>query len=122
MCCFSVPTPVGLLARLFARGRRAVTVSGTRIFARVDRAASTQWLAYAMAVDTPGDVAMVLPLPVARVADDALAFVDLSKAPELFDRLDDLFPSFELGEDVARAPRAKAMLARPQLVVHKVGS
>jgi hypothetical protein len=75
-----------------------------------------------MALQTAADVAMVLPLPVARVAEDALSFVDLSGCPKLFDQLDDLFPSREAFsfDDAVRS--AGAPQPKSKLVVHEVGS
>lgn len=118
MCCFSQPTPTGW-RRWLGGGREPVRVSSTRLFARRDGGA--QYLAYQMALDAPGDVAMVLPLPVARVADDALAFVDLSRAPQLFDQLARLFPN--MAPQVTTAARSLRKSApAPRLVVHEVGS
>jgi hypothetical protein len=77
MCCFTGPVR---------------SVHATRIFARhvgEDR----QFLAYEMAVDAPVAVAMALPVPTpAEAAPDAVRFVDLSQLPDLFDKLDALFP------------------------------
>ena len=98
---------------------RVAHVAATKIFARALR--GVQWLAYAMAVEATSDVAMVLPLPVARVADDALAFVDLSRCPKLFDQLDALWPqpqAFELSRSLGPAHGAMPQ----KLVVHDVGS
>jgi hypothetical protein len=118
MCCFSPLSPPGLLQRLFGHAR-AIKVSATRMFARLDGAA--QFLVYAMALDVPADVAMVLPLPAARAADDALSFIDLSECPALFDQLETLFPNPEAAEMyLAAVPQSRQ---RPQtLVVHQVGS
>ncbi len=52
-------------------------MSGTKLFARMD--GTTQLLICSLAVDSPGDVAMVLPLPVAHAGDDALSFIELEK-------------------------------------------
>jgi hypothetical protein len=126
MCCFSVPPvarPVGWLARLFAPRPPKLHVSGTRIFARVEPNARTQWLAYSMALATSSDVAMMLPLPVARVADDALSFVDLSGYENLFDDLATLFLPPAPVPSAARSQGApKSRAPRPKLVVHEVGS
>jgi hypothetical protein len=64
-------------------------VAGTRIFARCDGDR-----AYQMELASAGDVAMVLPLPVAPGAGDgAVAFIDLSGYPQFFEELDGLFMS-----------------------------
>jgi hypothetical protein len=118
MCCFSVATPVGLIARLF---RPKVHVSRTTIFARA-LGDGRQALAYGMDLRTRTEVAMVLPLPVAPGSgEDAVRFVDLSKWPRMFDELRTLF-EFEqtLGAKKGgfRLPASQA----PKLVVHDIGS
>ncbi|MBZ0235908.1 MAG: hypothetical protein K8M05_26510, partial [Deltaproteobacteria bacterium] len=101
MCCFS---------------GRVAHVGGTNIFAR--RVGARQALVYAMNVELDDAVAMVLPLPVARAAEDALAFVDLSGYATFFRDLAAAFPQ----------PQAKASFglaasrgAGPTLKVHDVG-
>ena len=117
MCCFSVATPVGWLARLF---ERPVHVSATNIFARM-AAPGVQALAYSMNLTTRQPVAMVLPLPVLPGSgEDAVRFVDLSAHPQMFVQLAQLF---EIAQPLARKggfqlPSRQA----PTLVVHKVGS
>lgn len=115
MCCFSVATPVGFIARLFAR---PVRVSRTRILARsVD--AGRQRLAYGMDLDTQQELAMVLPLPVVpRSGDDAVRFIDLSETPRMFDELDALF-DFAPSRAKGGLPRLQS---RKTLVVHEVGA
>lgn len=117
MCCFTVATPLGVLARLF---QRPVHVSATNIFARM-LAPGVQSVAYSMNLATKHPVAMVLPLPVAPGAgEDAVAFVDLSAEPRMFDHLHGLF---EFAQPAARKGGvAFPRLARQTLVVHKVGS
>lgn len=116
MCCFSVATPLGLFARLF---QRPVRVSGTNIFARM-LAPGVQGVAYSMNLATRAPVAMVLPLPVAPGAgEDAVAFVDLSAEPGMFDQLRGLF---EFAQPAARKGGvAFPRLPRKTLVVHRVG-
>lgn len=66
------------------------------------------------------DVAMILPLPIeVGSGDDAVAFLDLSGAAALFDRLDVLFDLDQLA-----SPKGGFRFApqRRQLVVHEVGS
>lgn len=113
MCIMSVAEQRGLLEKL--RRRRALSVSSTRLFAR--REGDEQFLVYQMAIDAPAELAMVLPLPVSKVAEDAIEFLDLSAIPDLFDRLLACFerPAMrgELGESLALSAK---------LVVHKVGS
>jgi hypothetical protein len=101
MCCFS---------------GRVAHVGGTNIFAR--RMGARQALVYSMNVELDDAVAMVLPLPVARAAEDALAFVDLSEYPTLFRDLAAAFPEPEgqmFGLAAARGGPA------PKLRVHDVG-
>jgi hypothetical protein len=77
MCCFSGDVKA---------------VAGTQIFARRAEP-GRQYLVYAMQYDAPGDLAMILPLPVpSRPAEDAVQFIDLSDYPEFFDDLANGFP------------------------------
>lgn len=116
MCCFSVATPVGLLARLFAR---PIHVSRTSIFARMI-APGVQALAYGMDLASAREVAMVLPLPVVPGSgEDALRFVDLQAHPRMFDELRALF---DLEAPLARSKGGLAVSRAPRLVVHEVGS
>ncbi|MEZ4240699.1 MAG: hypothetical protein R3F59_32010 [Myxococcota bacterium] len=74
----------------------AAEVTRTNIFAR-DRGDGWQDLAYAMRLDAPTDVAMVLPLPTdPRAGAAAVRFHDLSDSPDLFDRLEDCFEVTQL--------------------------
>ena len=67
------------------------TVSGTRIFGRVE--GDEQYVVYQMAFGATDDVAMVLPLPVAPGSGEAaVRFVDLSTFPKFFDALEMMFP------------------------------
>ena len=93
------------------------TISHTCIFAR-EAGAERQYLAYAMKMKTAVDVAMVLPLPIARNAgENALTFIDLSGYPLLFN---DLFNAMGfMGFGAAPTPRGGAS---KDLVVHEVGS
>jgi hypothetical protein len=114
MCIMSAEARRGWLQRK----QKEIEVSQTKLFARVDN--GVQYLVYEMAIATSSDVAMVLPLPVAHVADDAVEFLDFSRAKGVFGELAKLFPiedflalSFDLRS--MDAPRSK-------LVVHTVGS
>ncbi len=92
--------------------QRIEYVSGTRIFARLD--GGRQALVYEMRMASPGEVAMILPLPVAAGAGAAaLDFIDLSAYPRFFD---DMARCFELK---TRGPRAAG--AEP-LAVQRVGA
>lgn len=96
-------------------------VSNTRIFARMV-APARQGLVYAMNVDTPTEVAMVLPLPVVvGSAEDAVKFIDLSKFPHFFTSLDKGFPASAGGDPFANSPTRSAPKSVP-LKVHQVGS
>jgi hypothetical protein len=71
MCCFSRPI---------------AAVSSTSIFARFD--GDRQLLAYQMRLSSPEEVAMILPLPTASGhGEKAVEFIDLSRAPRLFESL-----------------------------------
>lgn len=75
MCCFSRPV------------RR---VSETRIFCRNEGA--EQLVVYEMSLEADEELAMVLPIPVARDAgEDAVRFVDLSAVPTFFAQLEVMF-------------------------------
>lgn len=92
-------------------------VSNTRIFARMV-APALQGLVYAMNVDTPTEVAMVLPLPVlVGSAEDAVKFIDLSKFPHFFASLDRGFDR-ELTRSASFGPPPQSA----PLKVHQVGS
>jgi hypothetical protein len=99
------------------KGRRAeISVSSTRLFARLD--GGEQYLAYQMAIDAPAELVMVLPLPVAKIAEDAIEFIDLSAIPKLFDRLNACFePPPTLGRS-----RSVAHVVPQSLKVHRIGS
>jgi hypothetical protein len=96
---------------------RALSVKSTRLFARRQR--DEQYLVYQMAIDAPVEVAMILPLPVSVVADDAIEFLDLSALPQFFDRLHTCFDEPVSRGGFRGAPQA---LSAPKLVVHNVGS
>lgn len=116
MCCFSVATPVGWLARLLSP---RVRVSSTNLFARM-LAPGEQALVYSMSVSLPTTAAMILPLPVAfERGDDAVAFVDLTSHSTLFSDLAELFtppPSRSKGGSPFQRARQQT------LAVHKVGA
>lgn len=101
MCCFS-----GRVAR----------VGGTNIFAR--RVGARQALVYSMNVELDDAVAMVLPLPVARAAEDVLAFVDLSRYSSFFRDLAEAFPRPQTMKSFGLAA---ARGGGPTLRVHDVG-
>lgn len=63
-------------------------VSSTRIFAR-EAGGGRQFLVYGMRYEAASDLAMVLPLPVARGSgEDAVQFIDLSGYPSFFEDLE----------------------------------
>ena len=118
MCCFSITTPVGWFARLFAV---PVRVSATNIFARMV-ADGRQALAYGMNLSARAPIALVLPLPVAPGSgEDAVRFVDLAAEPRMFAELRELF---EPPRMAARKTGGLALpsVSRPRLIVHAVGS
>lgn len=96
---------------------RVRAVGGTRIFAR-PLADGRQVLAYAMNVAQDQELAMILPLPTpVDGGEDAVEFIDLSTAPELFTLLDGLFP-----EEVSFGLAARQFQGGPTLRVHQVGA
>ena len=117
MCCFTVVTPLGFVARLFAP---KVHVSQTNIFARMV-ARGRQVLAYGMNLSTRDEIAMVLPLPVPPGSgEDAVRFVDLSAHAHMFSELRHLF---QLDLLAARKGGPRLSLPRAKtLVVHEIGS
>jgi hypothetical protein len=77
MCCFTRPVK---------------QVADTNIFAR-DSADGRQYLVYSMALAADEDLAMVLPLPVAkRSGEDAVRFINLEGYSRFFDDLRAGFP------------------------------
>jgi len=103
MCCFS---------------RNVSFVRNTRIFAR-PLGGGRQAVAYQMKLGAPEDLAMILPLPVAReAAEKPLEFVNLEKYPKFFDDLAKGFP----------VPRTRSKSLGPptdslqKIEVEKVGS
>lgn len=100
MCCFS---------------SRVERVSGTRIFARAE--GQRQLVVYEMSLLAQGELAMVLPIPVALGAgEDAVEMVDLSAAPHFFRQLDMAFETeLSLAAPSRLAPQPAA------LKVHQVG-
>lgn len=77
MCCFS---------------GKITNVRSTKIFARV-MPGKRQALVYSMHLDTPADVAMILPIPVAPgTGEDAVKFHALDGYPQFFTHLESLFP------------------------------
>src|SRR5262245_2201642 len=101
MCCFSLPVR---------------NVSSTRIFTRV--AGERQFLVYEMRLDSPVDVAMVLPIPVAASADKALRFISLVDYPGFFHDLTRCFPTRSHSGPLL----GFAAAGRPVLKVERVGS
>ncbi len=90
------------------------SVASTHILARRDGA--RQWLAYAMEFSSAADVAMVLPIPVAADSgEDAIEFVNLETIPDLFKRIDVLWPLLR-----SRGPVEKAAVL--SLKIHDVGA
>lgn len=99
------------------------SVTETRIFARwlPGSRPARQLIAYQMQYITKSEVAMVLPIPVVpHSAEDAVKFFDLEKEPDLFKRLNELWPYPE-GKAIVSAPAAYGGPSRELLVI-KVGS
>lgn len=102
MCCFS-----GSIDK----------VSKTRIFARTQ--GSKQLLVYAMDLDTPEDLAMILPIPVAE-GTQKIDFLDLSKQNDFFEKVEALFPK-NVMKGMTRGLSFGAD-SKDLLEVHKVGA
>lgn len=103
MCCFSGPVH---------------DVTKTRIFARLIEP-KRQALAYQMSLDTPADVAMILPIPVIPGSGEkAVQFIDLSGYEYFFSDLAKGFPTRSDSKWDYAAPLAAA----GSLQVHSVGS
>src|SRR5579872_953775 len=105
MCCFS---------------RKVESVSGTNIFAR-GTAKGHQVLVYSMTLSAPEDLAMILPLPVPKVAkEDAVRFINLEKYPTFFA---DMARPFTPPPSRGGGGHTKGgTLSRPALKVVAVGS
>jgi hypothetical protein len=105
MCCFSRPVK---------------EVSGTSIFARSSEK-GRQFIVYSMTIEAGEDLAMILPLPVAKNAgDDAVKFVDLKAYPDFFRDMRKGFPiPPAAGRSLDRLPAVAA--EKPKLKVHEVG-
>lgn len=102
MCCFS---------------RSVAFVRNTRVFAR-PLGGGRQAVAYQMSLGAPEDLAMILPLPVAReAADKPLEFVNLEGYPQFFDDLAEGFPP-----PAASRSFGPPDIAPQKLAVEKVGS
>ena len=103
MCCFS---------------GKVTSVTETKIFGRFvtkDR----QALAYQMRLDTPADVAMILPIPVVLPAKEgAVKFIDLSGYESFFKDLENGFPT----KRKAWAYDSESPPAAGALEVYSVGS
>jgi hypothetical protein len=105
MCCFS---------------GNVTFVRGTRIFARITEV-GRQAIVYQMEFGAKQDLAMILPLPVAKGADEkAVKFIDLSGYKDFFQDLRSGFP-FPKAEGGLRS-NSLAMSAPALLEVKQVGA
>lgn len=99
MCCFTRPVELVERTRIYARaqGERELVVYEARLAA-------------------VGDLAMVLPLPVAEGAgQDAVSFVDLRSSPAFFRALEYAFRTEELSAQASRQPPTKGLLPVQQV-------
>ena len=93
----------------------------TRIFGRFVTK-ERQVLAYQMSLDTPADVAMILPIPVVQPAkEDAVKFIDLSGYQDFFSDLEKGFPTRSYSKGGV-SPGSLPDTDRKPLKVHAVGS
>lgn len=94
-------------------------VSGTSIYAR--GIGHEQILVYSLSLAASTELAMILPLPIAKGGgEDAVRFIDLSPYPRFFSDLRNAFP-MELSASFA-IPSAAPAFAPQALKVHDVGS
>lgn len=95
-----------------AEDQEAIRVATTNIFARI--CDGRQLLVYSLHLDSPREVAMILPVPMAVGAgEDSFRFVDLSRRRRFFEVLEHCFPQpVPLGAKPASAT----------LTMHRVGS
>ncbi len=103
MCCFS---------------GKIQSVSDTRIFARMGERGN-QFIAYAMSLSTRQDVAMLLPIPVAK--GSSVKFISLEKYKNFFD---DLASGYPVSRSALSGSKTKSARSAPQtmLEVESVGS
>ena len=110
MCCFTGPVSSVADTRIFARW-----LPGTR--------PARQLLAYQMRYLAKREVAMILPLPVvAGSPEDAVTFLNLEKEPDLFEKMEKLWPVPERRGAKSPSPLAAEGYSRRPLMVIKVGS
>ena len=110
MCCFSGPVS---------------SVTDTRIFGRwlPETRPTRQLLAYQMRYSTKKEVAMILPIPVVSGSpEDAVKFLDLEKEPELFEKLEKLWPVPDRTGAKSPAPVAGGGYSGKPLPVIRVGA
>ena len=94
-------------------------VKNTRIFARLGPKGN-QVIVYQMSLKSPEDLAMVLPIPVAKGSGESAAtFYDFSAYPAFFSDLDSMFPPPEAGLTFGAAPASRS---GEKLQVHSVGA
>lgn len=103
MCCFSRPVD---------------RVEQTRIYARADDA--RQLVVYEMRLAVEGELAMVLPIPVAQACgEDAIEFVDLTNSPAFFRALEYAFRTEPEPQAKSYQPSRRGA---PLLAVQQVGA
>jgi hypothetical protein len=104
MCCFSRPVK---------------HVGSTRIFARFLDGVD-QCLVYEMKIRADEELAMILPIPVARgTGEDGVKFIDLSGYREFFDDLEKAYPA---PVPSLSSMRSNSAGPKPQLAVKRVGA
>ena len=107
MCCFS---------------GNVRSVSNTRIFARL-LPENRQALVYSMSLDTPEDVAMILPIPVPPGSGEkAVRFISFEKYADVFEDIERTFPRLVPLSFGGIKSRALPAAAKNELEVQKVGS
>lgn len=111
MCCFSGPVEDVSLTKIFARWHS------------LENGLLRQSVVYQMHYRTKNDLAMVLPLPVAPGSGEkAVAFLNLEKHADLFEKLPLCFPEPRYARDSKSVPLPDAAPPVAKLEVVQVGS
>ncbi len=102
-------------------------VANTKIYARLDAAGGAgplrQTLVYSMDFSAATDVAMLLPIPVARGSGEkAVTFASLEKLPAFFHSVEQAFPQPVSRSAAAESDSKSDNAPRPTLEVQQVGA
>ncbi len=107
MCCFSI---------------KIKSVTETKIFVR-SGSHGHEFIVYSMALDSPADVAMILPIPTPpKSPENAVRFVNLKPYADFFDDMEAGFPVVGEATKGQNEPASGSMSVQPKLLVQQVGS